>query len=354
MKQHFTYWVLSLMLIVCFSCKKELPPLPDSPNPIFAASGMIDGQSITMQAGVEDFFTHSEEWLWNGVPVYRGSISNGTSFFQLDWYSGDVWKLAGDVQQILNQTHLSCVTTPIPLVLSVSSCANELAFSSFMFQLNSGSMQQQVVFSEPGSWDVKCAALQSNGMESWLSNKVIIGYDSRSLFRLHAEQTGNSIQTQISDFTQSIDSVKWTLGNFSTTTIGTTAQLPVNTGSHILHANVFFTNGIARNRQIALAIGEREDIADYVFGLEQAWHNLFDWKVGLTIRVGQEEYETHSVVQQQPVQITIQSKVLYTDPSTQKQVIKMDFDVMAKFRKISSGEEVHGEFAVSLALPIPE
>jgi hypothetical protein len=346
---------LLMTVQILAACKKDLPPLPDSPNPVFVATGTIDGQEISMQAGVGNYLMHSEQWLWNDVPVYRGSISNGSSQFQLDWYSGDVWKLAADLQYILSQTNLSCVTTPEnPLSLNAASCANSSAFSSFLFKLNNGIEQQTVSFSEPGIWEVSCAGVQLNEMQTSLTNKVVIGYNSKSLFRLQASQVGNLVYAHLSESTQAVDSVQWSMGNFTSTTTELNTELPVNTGSHILNAKVYFANGVIRHRQIAVAMGDREAISDYVYGLEQSWFNYFDWKVGLIVQLGQEVYETRSVTQNQPVQLTVKAKSLYTDPTSQQQVIKMDFDLTAQFRKMSSGELVQGNFTVSLALPIPE
>jgi hypothetical protein len=336
------------------ACKKELPQLPNSPNPIFVAHGTIDGQQVSMKAGLDNYVMSSEEWAWNDVPVYRGTITDGVSFFQLDWYSGNVWNLSTDLQQLLNQSNLSCAALPsIPLVLNASSCAEPSAFSNFFFRLNNGNSQAAITFNQPGAWEVVCEAQQTNGLETVLANKVIVGYDSKSLFLLNAQQIGNLLSVNVSNNTEDIDSVNWVMGNFNVTTSLSSAQIPINTGSNVLKVNVYFSNGIVRQRQIAVGVGDREPITDFVYALESSWFSLFDWKVGLVIKIGGETYETNHITQEQPVQIIVKSKSLYTDPTTHKEVLKMDYDVIAKFLKVSNGLIVTGEFSVSMALPIP-
>jgi hypothetical protein len=322
---HIALLMVSLWL---FACKKELPQLPISPNPIFMAHGTIDGQQVSMKAGLDNYLMSSEEWSWNGVPVYRGTITDGVSFFQLDWYSGNVWNLSADLQQLLNQSNLSCAVLPsIPLVLNASSCAEPSDFSNFFFRLNNENNQPSITFNQPGVWEVICEAQQTNGLETVLANKVIVGYDSKSLFLLSAQQIGNLVSVNVSDNTVDIDSVNWVMGNFNATTALSSVQIPVNTGNHVLNATVYFSNGIVRQRQIAVGIGDREQITDYVYALESSWFSWFDWKVGLVIKIGSETYETNRITQEQPIQIIVKSKSLYTDPVTHKEVIKMDYDV---------------------------
>lgn len=354
MKQHLKYWVLISTLLVGVSCKKELSKLPDSTEPIFLATGTIDGQQVSMKAGLEDFLMHSTEWSWNGVPVYRGSITNGDSYFQMDLFSGNVWNLSSGIQDILNQTELSCVTFPsLPLTVTGAMCANLSDFEYIKFQLNNDVPQPEAVLTEPGNWMLSCLAKQTNGSELQLSNRLIVGYDSKSLFRLSAHQSGNLISATISDYSQDIDSINWSIGNFTVSTVETAVQLPINTGSSVLHATVYFHNGIIRERKIAVNVGEWKQVSDYVYPLESAWFQQFDRKVAMVIKLGTETYQSRQVTQDSPFQIQITSKSIYTDAVTNQQFVKLTYELSAKFSRLSDTTVVTGQFFVTIALPIP-
>lgn len=354
MRNPFTYFVLSLTLLVGFACKKELPKLPNSTEPIFFATGTIDGQQLSMRAGLENYSMQSTEWSWNGVPVYRGSITNGDSYFQMDLFTGNVWNLSSEIQDVLSQTELSCVTfPPLPLTFTAEMCAELSEFESIKFQINNDVPQAEVVLAEPGNWMLSCLAKQINGSEIQLSNRLIVGYDSRSLFRMSAHQSGNLISASISDFSQAVDSIKWSIGNFSVATTETVVQLPINTGDHILRASVYFKNGIVRERQISVGIGEWEPISDYVFPLESAWFQRFDRKAAMVIKLGTETYQSRQVTQDSPFQIQIISKSMYTDVITNQQYLKLKYELAAKFKKESDGTVTTGHFFVTIALPVP-
>ena len=68
------------------SCKKHVPDMPESNNPVFRVDGTFDGVDFTMIAGDDNAYMHTSSEIENRVHLFQGDLSDGVNSIQLEIY----------------------------------------------------------------------------------------------------------------------------------------------------------------------------------------------------------------------------------------------------------------------------
>ena len=58
-KHYWIFFLLGIMSIVNFSCRKKEYPAPSTGNPVFYFDGTINGNPMNIKAGINDYYMYS-------------------------------------------------------------------------------------------------------------------------------------------------------------------------------------------------------------------------------------------------------------------------------------------------------
>ncbi len=337
-----------LSIVLLQACNKELPEIPNSEAPVFYVKGTLDGQAIEIDAGNDQYLMESSSWMWNGVEVFRGELKNGDNSFLIDLFNGNI--LTNSTQEeLLQMSHFSCAYLPANIgSISSSQLVSSIGIGESIWEMN-GEQSDVITFQAPGIYDLKFTNYSPD--EQSVTNKVIVGYNTQSLFRLSAFYDNQLVYANINENSVGVESVQWTYGNQSYTTSDTGVVFSQEWGSKPLVAKVKFTNGIERTRTILFGQNGNPYVEDFVYLIESNIQNFFDYKAELRIRIGNETYTSIQTPQPTGSPIMIAEKVAYQDPITNQQALRLKLVITVKMKKMSSGEIVDGNFEASVGFP---
>ena len=83
--------LLFLPILIFGSCKKDvIPDIPESNAPVYFISGLLDGDSINIQAGRNGYVLHLTNQEENKVMQWYAIIENNTSNFNIQLSDGQI------------------------------------------------------------------------------------------------------------------------------------------------------------------------------------------------------------------------------------------------------------------------
>lgn len=244
-------FIFSLLLFI--SCKKEkLPELPDSNSPIFSIQGTIDGQTVSANAGEENYFMHSDEYEFHNVTQWEGSLSNGINTFEITLSDGiiDVPNSTFDLAEL---SHLSITKIPSTPLLYLDK--NDLSNGEFIEQITwivDGEVyatQGPLVIYEPGIYTVCAEVMFTDESQAVSCSELILGYDKNAKGSMKFILGQNNTLLAFFDTPEyDIEFVEWFINDslISTSEINLTTILMANTCK--LEAIVHYANGVVRKR----------------------------------------------------------------------------------------------------------
>ena len=341
--------IFKLLLITFFvSCKKELPEIPDLGDaPVFYLKGEMDGYKISFLAGEgsELMMKYSNE---NGVPIEESGFVSESDFFEMSIFSDNPFKRF-DAGGLTPNQKLGFAFKPDTSIatLSIDDMSNTSNVSNFNWIL--GDEEFQVVnIMDPGVYDISFKVQEP---QTYLvTNKVVVGYETKSLFRLNASYVNQLVYASIDEFTENITSIDWYYGSqtFHTTT-PYVSLLPV-AGTNSLSVKVKFSNGVERLRTILVGDENNVFVEDYVYLIESTNQHVFNSKVALRTKINGELYTTIQTLQDFDAEILIKKNEKYTDPITKKVVYKLDVIIKVKLNKIGTTAVINANLEGTFAL----
>lgn len=338
---------LMLLVVLLQACNKELPEIPNSDSPVFYAVGTIDNQQVEIDAGDNQYMMESNTWDWNGVSVFRGELSNSTNSFMIDLFNGNILRNSTQ-DDLLQMLQFACAYLPANVgSISLNQLVNSNGIDNCNWEMN-GMESDSITFQAPGIYTLQ---FHVYGTGETITNKVIVGYHTQSLFKLSVDFETELVFASINENLSSIESVEWVYGSQSYTTTTPEVVFSQEFGTKALVAKVKFINGIERTRTILVGQNEFPNVEDYVYLIESANQHVFDYKTELKIRLGSETYTTIQSSQTSEYPVQIIEKSAYVDPITKQQALKLKLIITAKMKKMSSGEIVDADFEATIALP---
>jgi len=340
-------WIL-LSVSLLHSCNKQLPEIPNSETPVFYVKGTLDGQTIEIDAGVNQYLMESSSWMWNGVDVFRGELMNGDNSFLIDLFNGNILTNSTH-EELLQMNHFSCAFLPTSFGnMSSAQLTNSNGIIESNWEVN-GEQADLITFQSPGLYDLKFNVYSPTELS--ISNRVIVGYNTQSIFRLSASYDNQLVYANINENSVGIESVQWIYGNQSYTTSDLSVVFTQESGSKPLVAKVKFINGIERTRTILFGQNGYPYVEDYVYLIESTNQFFFDYKTELKMKIGGEIYTSIQTPQVTQTPIQIIEKVAYQDPITKQQALRLKLVITVKMKKMSNGEIVDGTFEASVGFP---
>jgi len=341
-------WI-GFVFLVLTACKKDLPEIQNTNEPVFYVRGNIDGQEIHFDAGDSDYLMESSKWYWQNVPVYQGRLFNPTNSFVLNIIGGDV--LSGEqIEPLLALTELrGAYNGETSVELNVSQLVNSSGIGGAIWDLNGVTSGESLFISEPGVYTL---GLNTVGIPNTnISNELVIGYKA-GLFKLKATVQNQLVSVRILENEFEIDHVKWEYGIQELETSEGEVDLQLLTGSNELKATVRFTNGKERVRKIIVGQGQNISVEDFIFPLESQFQEYFDYTMFTDFKLDTEIYTSLYAIQQDAFPLIITEKEVFEDPWSGNQVLKVSFNLVMMLRKESNGQLVDASFEGVVALPI--
>lgn len=282
--------LIALSFFSIQGCKKEIIPPPESNDPVFTAMGTFGSNLIQLNAGDQGVVMVSEVELVNGVPFYKGVLGNGSTEIELGIFPGNLDIETQNTPDFLNITEIQLAELMNgPLVeVSKDSLPNHEAFLSIDWTLtdNNGTsqpMNNNLVISKPGRYNV-CAVVTFNDYSTkTICNELLVGYQKNADFTLNFYHgPTNNLQVWVDESLGEMQSVKW----FDNETyVGSSSDLSMNldSNSHLIRAEVTFTNGAKLNRTILIdGTLNGKNFADFTHLIES---NFTPWDFKAKVKV---------------------------------------------------------------------
>lgn len=258
MKTKGKYWLFwaGLFSVLLTACKKEEIIIPESNDPVFKASGTLNGEPFEIVAGDNGAYMYTMTLEEKGVDVFTGRISDGQFELEMGIYDGHIDQPGHvTVNDLYNFTPQFASDVEVPMLILSRELLSTLPQSQFIETINwqiDGEWigEDDAIISTPGVYEV-CAEIRFfGGFEQQLCNEVIVGYERHGNCSIDFSvmQQGSLIATANSTGS-AVQSVRWFLNN---EWISDQAELFYNLPADfsVLSAEITLENGVKRIRRV--------------------------------------------------------------------------------------------------------
>ena len=287
-------YIFSLLLL--FSCKKEkLPELPNSNSPIFTIEGTIDGQTISVNAGQDNYFMHSEEFEFHNVTQRKGRLSNEENTFEITLSDGivDVPNSTFDLSSVSHLAITEMPSTPL-LYLDKSDLANGefIEHITWMVDGEIYTSQGPLVIYEPGIYDICADVTFIDQSEATSCSEVILGYDKNAKGALKFILGQNNTLLAFFDTPEyEIDHVDWYINDSLISTDKVNLSVPMTMNECNLKGIVYYSNGVIRTRTAYINKLNTEYYIQDLTAFENQSSISWDFKLHLDILLNGQHYQ---------------------------------------------------------------
>lgn len=346
------FYLTTLFLIV--SCKKEkLPELPTSNNPVFKIEGTIDGQTVSIAAGDDDYFMHSKEFTFNNVTQWQGRLSNGTNAFEITLSDGiiDVPNSSYDLTQ-LNYLSITEMPNAPLLILDKTNLSNGEFIQSVKWIVN-GEVQTTegpLLIYEPGKHTICAEITFTNHLKAVNCGEVILGYDKNAKGVLKYVVGQNNTLVAFFDTPEyEIEYVEWYINDSMVSTNKVNLSTELIASSCHLKAIVHYVNGVIRTRSVFVNKDYQHYIQDLT-AFEDQYSLSWDFKLRMNISYNGQNYKGITTTTPD-TQLQIQSIQEYGHNASGDKVLLIKGTLSAPMFHVESETVVNTNLSLSFALP---
>ncbi len=249
------FFTVALILILTACKKNEIIPPPGSSTPVFTAVGTFGNEVINLRAGDDNVVMTTESALLNGVDFFKGSLGNEAFSIEIGVFGGDVDIQNPPLPEFANQSTISfayLAQQPPLFEIKKDSLPNSANILKIDWEVD-GVMQpfeDNLQIRDPGKYQVCAHITFIDYSEKTLCNEVIVGFKPNALFELEfVIGQDHNLMAWIEPQVGVVESVKWFQNG---TQISDMNQLNkyIQNGSHLIQAEVIFTNGVRSLRSI--------------------------------------------------------------------------------------------------------
>lgn len=353
------YLGLILFLAILVSCKKEELPVPESNEPVFTIEGTIGNEAVSLVAGDNNAYMFTGTFNENGVDVFSGNLSDGTTSIEIGFYDGKLDLPSVNAEEFaFNSLKFSRNMHDTIAVLSKSIFKNYQNIESVSWYINNSlAGYNEVALTEPGNYEV-CAMISFfDGSQKSYCNNVIVGYDLIANARLkHSVNQYGQIMAWVQYLESDIEKVKWFLDEvlIAETENKEPLNYPVDSLLHVLRAEIKFVNGAERTKSVivdgAKHFRDVEDLTNYEMGSYLQEYRDFNVRLNITkngVQYSSEECDNTTST------MKINSVDYYGKNQNGKSVFKLNADVDANVKNMVTGtiDAVHLNINFGVEIP---
>ncbi len=286
-------------LLVIGSCKKnEIIPPPGSSTPVFTAIGTFGSEVIDLRAGDDGVMMNTVSLLSHGVDFFTGNLGNEEFNIEVGVYGGNVDVQNPTLPDFNSQNDISfafLATQPPLLLIKKDSLPNSASIIKVEWEVD-GVMQpvlNDLEIREPGRYQV-CAHITFNDYSvSTLCNEIIVGFKSNAAFELEFVMgQDQNLMAWVEPSIGTIQSVHWFQDGVPVSNLNQLNKY-IQDGSHLIQAEVLFTNGVKRLRSV-IVDAELTGKNIFDFAEHYSYSNLeWDFKSKLKVVSNGIEYFSH-------------------------------------------------------------
>lgn len=346
-------YIFYILLIV--SCKKEkLPELPVSNTPVFSVEGTIDGQSISMSAGEENYFMHSEEFEFHNVTQWKGSLSNGENILDITLSDGiiDVPNSTYDLSQADYIPITEMPTSPL-LHLDKNDLSNANFIESVTWYVDGElySSQGPLIIYEPGIYDICAEVTFINQSQATNCSEVILGYDRNAKGALRFIIGQNNTLIAFFDTPEyEIDYVEWFYNDSLISSNNVNLNIEMNANTCHLKGIVHYKNGVVRTRTTHVNKIYTDYYVQDLTLFENQSSTSWDFKIRMNVNFNGQHYQgIESTTSNTQLKITSIQDYGYNASGDKVLLIKGILDT--PLFHLDTESEVNASLTLSFALP---
>jgi len=355
---YIVFSLLSLAVLSLVGCSKHEIIIPQENDPVFEVRGLLGNQDFELVAGDNAAFMHTSTKIHNGVRVFTGELSDGTTSVELGIYDGNL-DIPNNTPEVdlttaalkFAQRHLQPLTT-----LSMESIAQNATDVEWYINGSYAGSGDVPIF-EPGKYDV-CAfvTFAASGETHELCDEIIVGYQRNANCSISYNYLQGLATANLNTTGEPIQSVEWTLdGNpIAGSNIDTQFQ-PVYGTEHTLSARVTFTNGVVREKSCFInGSNPIQTISDFsVFEVSSSQAPTpQDYQVRLLIEHDGKKY--NSVYgENEGSSITLINLEQYEDNAGGNSVYKATLQIEAVVMEMNTEKLYPVSFTTTLGIEVP-
>lgn len=286
-------------LLVIGSCKKnEIIPPPGSSTPVFTAIGTFGSEVIDLRAGDDGVIMNTVSLLSHGVDFFTGNLGNEEFNIEVGLYGGNVDIQNPTLPDLSGQSDISfAFLAPQPPLLTIKkdSLPNCASIIKVEWEVD-GVMQptlNDLEIREPGRYQI-CAHVTFNDYSvRSLCNEIIVGFKSNAAFELEFVMgQDHNLMAWVEPSIGTIQSVNWFQDGNPVSNLNQLNKY-IQDGSHLIQAEVLFTNGVKRLRSV-IVDAELTGKNIFDFAEHYSYSNLeWDFKSKLKVVSNGIEYFSH-------------------------------------------------------------
>lgn len=348
--------LLLVLLLLGSACKKKtIETLPPSNSPVFYVKGILDGNPIDYHAGVNGMAMSSGFESRNGVEYAYANFSDGLTTYKMGMFDGNT-SLPNDMHDIQVGDTLFFAQKPTQILayISVSQFSNYFMFSDVQWRINGQNIaHENVSIMEPGVYDIEGKFTFNDGIQRTISNRLYLGFkDDTPLSIHHFLSDPDQLKLWIEGNTQDVDSVQWYFDNELKSTGESCTQM-ITPEIKTIKAKVYYHNSAVQERLIVVdgSFGGRY-VEDFSVFKAPDQNTFWDYLVGLEVEKDGDLYSTFNVSNYKG-NFVVKSKSVYTHPSTGKQLTKIEADLDAKLKSMSTGKIIESKINTVFGFPYP-
>lgn len=245
-------------LLVIGSCKKnEIIPPPGSSTPVFTAIGTFGSEVIDLRAGDDGVMMNTVSLLSHGVDFFTGNLGNEEFNIEVGVYGGNVDVQNPTLPDFNSQNDISfAFLAPQPplLVIKKDSLPNSASIIKVEWEVD-GVMQpmlDDLEIHEPGRYQICAHVTFDDYSVRSLCNEIIVGFKSNAAFELEFVMgQDHNLMAWVEPSIGTIQSVHWFQDGIPVSNLNQLNKY-IQDGSHLIQAEVLFTNGVKRLRSVVV------------------------------------------------------------------------------------------------------
>lgn len=236
--------------LVVSACKKQEVDIPHTNDPVFCASGELDGQQFELVAGDDNAFMHTMVLEENGVHVFTGNLSDGNLGIEINIFDG-----------LIDMPHNNAIgSLPLDSMVYARTSSSALAVLSKDQFPNSAMIQEVEWFvdgdfvgvnyhqiMEPGRYEVCAKVTFMDATDSELCSELILGYSRNANCQIkHYLNQNGVLNAWIEEQGVTVEKVRWFIENDLVSEDLTMTTSDLSADHHRIRAEVSFSNGVVR------------------------------------------------------------------------------------------------------------
>lgn len=348
---------LVIFSMVLVSCSKDQLNIHEENEPVFTVNGFFADTPISLTAGDNGAYMYTTTSVINGVNLYGGYISDGSTTIELGVFDGSL--------DIPNHTPEIDITNVSPLFaqfqyqplaeLNKYAFSNQSYISEIQWFANGMSIGlNEAIINEPGRYEVCAHITYSDMTTDTLCNELILGYQRAGNFQINHNAAAGYLDADVATIGGlTAAEVKWYLDGTYISNMNN-LQTSLNTGSHLLTAEVTFSNGAKRVKNCLVnAVNQAKNIEDFTaFELQNTGNYKQDYRLVLKItKDGQEYVSDHADNDDSTIEITDVS--YFGKNGSGNDVYKVTANISANVKAIGTMKHIPITLSTVFGIEIP-